>query len=222
MLVLMLGCLAGCGGGSGSGAVDNGQNVTLGTFRTLEASDTWNYSLSWVHAGNTYTGRTATVAISQVGSEKVYTMTLLFGDPYRTEVFAFSFTQAGDGTLTLTGFRALDHDEIKEATTAVDTPAGNQFASENLVGTTEFDGRSLEINLTNGGSEEIDALDGKTYQCVKYDGTITEGGYAMDFTLWVNPSIGNVVKLVYSFEQVIGGEVSLLESTLLLSGKTLN
>jgi hypothetical protein len=215
-----LGCIAGCGG-SNDGAPE-GALVAAGTFRTLQTTDAWNYYLTWVHNGITYANRTAAVQLSTVGPDLVYTLTVNFGAPYATQTFKFRLTQAGDGTLTIDGIQAIDQAAIQAAAPVLTSPAGNAYVTSDLTGTTVFSGRNLVINLTRVATETVAAVDGNRYECYKYEGTVSEDGYDMDFTLWINPSIGNVVKLVYSYDELIDTHNALLTATLLLSSKTLN
>lgn len=220
ILAVTVCCIAGCGGSTGD--LGAGALVDAGTFRALKNSDTWNYYLVWVHNGATYSDRTATVAISTVGSDLIYTLTVNFGVEYATQTFKFRFTQAGDGTLTIDGIQAIDQAAIEDAAPPVTSPAADAYATNDLTGTTVFDGRNLAIDLANVGTENVDAADGNTYRCYKYDGTVDEDGNVMNFTLWINPSIGNVVKLVYAYNVDVGGNVALLTATMLLRGKSLH
>ncbi len=214
-------CVAGCGGGNGNPGV--GAFIDAGTFRALQDGDVWSYYLTWNHGANTYTARTATCEISTAGPDLIYTLTVNFGAPYSTQTFKFRFTQAGNGVLTIDGLQAIDQAAIADAAPVLTSPAGDAYDTDNLAGTTTFAARNLIIALTNSGAaEDLIAADGDTYRCYKYVGTVDEGGYTMNFTLWINPAIGSIVKLVYAYDEDLGDGPKLLTATLLLNGKTLN
>ncbi len=209
-------------GGGDNGDGDNGgggADVALGTMRVVQPGDTWNYALTGTFVADAggvtpITPGDASLVYSQNtialdGVQDAHKLT--FEGPIQhatadyVEHIALVFTQAADGMVTFYGLTPSDQFGPEAFDTPIPLPDITNLNAAADMDVTRTMPSLGDFDLTTSfvGVENV-TVGGVTYECFRVDGHPDLGGYGYDFTMWINPQTGGMVRWTSSHPDYLG------------------